>query len=281
MELEALLPLLAAGSFGAVCWLCAIVVAHAWGGQAMSEDNAWRRLVLPARAGLAAIAFCAGWAAQEPDPSDERASAVLIVAACAVTFVVCRAAWRAALALRFEPGDIVVGTVGLARPRVLVAPRFVRAASAEALAAALEHERVHVRRRDPLRMWLGRIAADLQWPLPTRKRHAAWLLSIEVRCDDEAVRAGTSPLALAEALLAAARLQQGYPPAVAGVAGEPSHLEARVRRLLCEAPARHVPASSAAPWIGALASLAVLALAASAGMAWGDDLLGALPGLRG
>src|SRR5690349_8920070 len=85
------------GSFGAACWVCALVVARASATATPSENEAWHRLVLPARVGLAAIAFCAGWAVQEPDPSDERASTALIVVACAVTLVVARAAWRAIL----------------------------------------------------------------------------------------------------------------------------------------------------------------------------------------
>ena len=83
-------------------------------------------------------------------------------------------------------------TVGLVRPRILVSDQLARALSAAELAAALAHERCHLRQRDP-----ARLLAAYGWYLPA----ARWLagrvaLNRELAADRAALtRAGRGVLA--------------------------------------------------------------------------------------
>jgi beta-lactamase regulating signal transducer with metallopeptidase domain len=85
------------------------------------------------------------------------------------------------------------------------------------LAAALSHEREHVRALDPLRYLLLELALHVnpvgRWLLTT---HAArWTDAREAHCDREAVLGGAEPLPLAQALLKAARPGPVLVPALA------------------------------------------------------------------
>jgi Zn-dependent protease with chaperone function len=100
-----------------------------------------------------------------------------------------------------------IATVGVLHPRVVVQASFAERLDDESLAGALHHELVHLRARDPLRYFL------LWWALAVnplgrfllKADHARWLLGREAHCDRAAVIAGASPIALAQALVVAAR----------------------------------------------------------------------------
>lgn len=198
------------------------------------EQVAARRLVLPAAPALVALIALFGWAMVEPDDS-ERVPWLAFAATLPVFVVWGRAALRAAKAL--APQTIrTAATMGLLSPRVVVSPEF-RAKLGEAeLSAAIAHEEAHVRRRDPLRIWLAQILTDLQWPVPgARERLSDWITALEIARDDEA-RAKVEGADLATAILAAVRLEQAPRFFAARVASPGKILTLRIERLLEPAP---------------------------------------------
>jgi hypothetical protein len=101
----------------------------------------------------------------------------------------------------------LAATIGLLRPRVVLAPQVREQLDAAALRAVTAHEEAHARHRDPLRLWMAQLATDLQWPLPSaRRRFLAWRVALELARDDEAVARGVDGGDLAAGLLAVARL---------------------------------------------------------------------------
>jgi hypothetical protein len=105
-----------------------------------------------------------------------------------------------------QPG-FTVGTYGLLRPRVYIGARFASGLSDSMLASALGHEGEHVRLLDPLRYLVLRLALALN-PVAgfLLERHASrWQAARESHCDREAVILGALPLALADAIIRAAR----------------------------------------------------------------------------
>lgn len=125
-----------------------------------------------------------------------------------------------------------MGVWGWARPRVLVGEAFASLLSDEMLAGALGHEAAHVRALDPLRYFCLQLALAVN-PCGAflLARHArSWVAARELHCDREAVVDGTSPLALADAIVRAARARtQG---AVALSAPDAAVLRLRVGMLL-------------------------------------------------
>ncbi len=103
-------------------------------------------------------------------------------------------------------GPTPLATRGWWRPRIEVDVAWAARVGDEALAAALLHEAAHVDGRDPLRYGLARAALALN---PMRRQllggFAAWLARREIACDRWAVEHGASPLALASAIVEAAR----------------------------------------------------------------------------
>ncbi|MCA9530268.1 MAG: hypothetical protein KC543_09040, partial [Myxococcales bacterium] len=97
---------------------------------------------------------------------------------------------------------------GLWRPRVEVTAALVARLDDAALRAALLHELAHVEARDPLRYLLGSASLLLN-PAGAllRRELGRWRACREVLCDAEAVRRSADPLALASALVWAARLE--------------------------------------------------------------------------
>ncbi|MFZ5480825.1 MAG: M56 family metallopeptidase [Myxococcota bacterium] len=122
--------------------------------------------------------------------------------------------------------------VGLLRPRVLVSDSLARAVAADQLAAALSHERAHLRRRDPLALALLTLASFAALPWVARAATAAFREAAEEAADADAARAHGA-VGVAEALLSVARLQTRLPLLAFGGEG----LERRVRALLADAPA--------------------------------------------
>ena len=107
------------------------------------------------------------------------------------------------------------------------------------MVAALEHERAHVRGRDPLRIWLASIVTDMQWPWPpARRRFTAWLRALEIARDDEARANGVRGADLAAAILAIATAQRALPThcATAPLTDDSRRLQDRIARLLGDEP---------------------------------------------
>ncbi len=100
-----------------------------------------------------------------------------------------------------------IASHGLLRRRVALGHDFAAALSDEALVAALAHEAEHLHAWDPLRSWLLEVALTIN-PLGRKllAPHAAsWRVAREAACDRAAVARGADPLALAEAIVHAAR----------------------------------------------------------------------------
>ena len=244
--------------------------------RARSERSAFWLVVAPVVGAGLVMAFFIGWAAQEPDPSDEWLGAGLWCLSGITMAAIARASIRAARGLRV-PSDLAIGTVGLLAPRIVVSCDFERAAGEESLNAALAHEAAHQRHRDPLRIWLVAFAADLQWPLPgARARFDRWLLALEVERDEEALARGADRGALAAAIVAAARLTSRSTGAAVAAAGAEPGVAIRVRRLL--RGDSHACVRRPRPWSFAVIGASVL-LMSWLGHGWGDALLGILPGV--
>ncbi len=164
----------------------------------------------------------------------------------------------AAPGYRILPGDgRDVFVAGFTRARVFVAQRLVETAGPAELDAALEHERAHVRRRDPLRRLLA--SAALAFHLPGV---AAWLetrlvRAIEMAADADAAAVTGDRLGLAAALVRFARLQLVRPLAMA-TSFAADDVEARVRRLLEPGGSAAQPSPGVAIAVGCMAVGAVL-----------------------
>jgi hypothetical protein len=248
-----------------------------YSGQA-AEAIAWRRLWLPLVPGTVTLAILVGWAIQEPDNSDEllHPAIALVAAPCAILWMraIARAAWS--LLRNQRP---LAATSGLLRPRAMIAAKLAQALDSEELEAVRQHEAAHVRHRDPLRIWMAQLAADLQWPWPSAARRLrAWRHALELARDDEARALGVDGVDLAQAIVVAARL--GVP----GVAGSASliddaqQLQKRIARLLepLTSPARGD--SAGARWLLSIGTLLVFALLL--GVSHGEALIRLVPGVQ-
>lgn len=237
------------------------------------EARRWRRLWLPLLPALVAVGALSGWALMEPDNAEPvPVGAVLLAAALAL--VPARALVRAchsAVARESAPAT----TIGLWRPRIVLSAALTSTVDGEVADAVTAHEEAHARHRDPLRIWLGQLATDLQWPWPqARRRFESWLESLELARDDEARRRGADGAALAAGILAAARLGGGAAAAVAARLHRPSlSLSRRIDRLLAPLAPEAATSSSWPLWlaVGALFSAAVLF-----GLVRGESLLRAV-----
>ena len=180
------------------------------------------------------------------------------------------ACWSAAEAAGVDPRTLRIladsptpaFTIGWRHPIIFVAEEATRLFTPDQLAAVLEHEHAHVRRRDPLRLSILRFLSCMLYWLPVVRRLAADLADdVELLAD----RASTKPVVLASAILVSAQYCSSRP--VAGSAGLHGSdlIDRRVRQLLGEAqPARtHVTRTSLAGGSGVLALLIASALVAA------------------
>lgn len=151
-----------------------------------------------------------------------------------------------------ETEQPVAATAGLLRPTVFLSRGLWDRLFPQHFRAVAAHEAAHRSRRDPLKLALGRLAGVLHLPGTARILCRELELAVERAADEAAAAAVGDRVAVAEALVAVARLR-AVPASGAAFAEEP--LEARVRALVAEAPA------SRRPWRGAGAALAGLALA--------------------
>jgi len=125
---------------------------------------------------------------------------------------------------------------GLLRPRTHVAARLLESLPAPQLAAVVEHERAHARRRDPLARLAARVLSRAHLPWVRRALLSELAVATEEACDAEAGRRVGDRLAVAEAILAVERLFAAV-PAPAGLTGFGGNSVAeRVRALLAVEP---------------------------------------------
>jgi bla regulator protein blaR1 len=153
---------------------------------------------------------------------------------------------------------------GLLRPRVYLSTGAVAILDDGALNAVLAHERHHVRRRDPLRLAVGRVLARALFFLPGLPDLVARQQAMaELGADETAVDAApANRSALARAMLSFADV----PVAEASAGVDP----ARVDYLLGESPSWRFPAVlslAAAGVVALLVTVAVLVGQAASGMA--------------
>jgi len=280
MDPELVLAVVATALFVVIVWLAALVQSRLASSAHEPEPRAWWVLVRPLIIWALAFAFLWGWSLREPNPTDERASLRLDLLATVAVVVALRALLRGLRALRSTSRQrLPIATVGLLRPRIVVSPSFLSGASEEVVQAALSHERAHVERRDPLRIWLAQVAADLQWPVPgASRRFAAWLLALEADRDSSVLARGTDPTDLAEAIVIAARLQTtSRSPASASAAGAGDGIAWRVHRLLspdvATLPARPRSRLARRWWV------ALLFVALCLGLVYGETVMHALLGV--
>ncbi len=126
---------------------------------------------------------------------------------------------------------------GLLRPRIHIAARLIDALPAPQLAAVIEHERAHARRRDPLLRLAARVLSLAHVPKVRRALLGELAIASEQACDAEAGRRVGDRLAVAEAILAVERLLAAAVPAPAGLMGfDGNSVAERVRALLAFEP---------------------------------------------
>ena len=277
MDRDEVAALLALPIAGVLLVLASRMVRARAGG--LREDRAWARLVLPLAPASAVCALFAGWAFAGPEEAQSLAL-VNIVLAVPLALVLARAVARAirsllSTAAATEPAR----TAGLIRPAVIIDEAFARSLSEPELRAVVSHEEAHARHRDPLRIWIARLATDLSWPLASsgaEARFVAWARALELARDAEALAHGADPHDLANAILVAAALRSAHAPepsASAAIANDASFLDERIHRLLDSAPPT-VRASSrclAWTWRAALASL--LGVTFTIGLVYGERFL--------
>lgn len=217
------------------------------------ERRAWRRMWLPFAPAVLLFAALCGWALMEPARA-ERVPNALVWAAVPFAVVAMRAAWRALRSLTASDQDLAVATVGVWRPQIIVSPRIAAALDAQALAAAVDHERVHAQRRDPLRIWLAQLGCDLLWPWPMASaRFLCWRRALELARDEEARLSGAAGPDLAAAILAALRF--GHADAslsAATLGGDQSFVQERIARLMRPLDVEALPSNRRTPWLCAV-----------------------------
>lgn len=280
MEREGVLTVLCLVLGGPLCLLGGAIVGPttklASSGR-RAELDTWRRLWLPLVPGLSAVALAIGWALHEPDASDAVLVPAMLGVALLGAVIAARTVARAARSLWMHRPPLA-GTVGLVRPRVVIAPELRALLADDELAAVQAHELAHVRHRDPLRIWVGQIVADLQWPARSAElRFRQWLHALELARDEEARDAGADGPALAAAVVGVARRVRT--PAICGahLVGQAEMLRDRIARLLAPLTAWRERSPRFA--LGVVV-VAVLVAALSLGFWDGDSVLHHLPGVR-
>ena len=148
---------------------------------------------------------------------------------------------------------------GLVRPDIYLSRGLREHLAPAQLAAVLEHERAHVRRRDVLRRHAARLGALMHTPATARHLLSALELACEEACDTEAAATLGDRVQVAQAIVAVARLGTRPPSTVAatvlGFTGDA--LSHRVAALL-ETPA---PEPIASRWAVPAALMALVLLA--------------------
>lgn len=185
---------------------------------------------------------------------------LLLLAATHLRLRRARRGWIAA-EVAGEPVLVSPGTgpavVGWVRPRIVV-PGWLLGLRAEEQRLVLEHEREHLRARDPLLLGVGCVAAAL---LPWHPA-AWWMLSrlrlaVELDCDARVLRRGAPAASYGTLLIDLAGRCSGLRVGAPALADSPTHLRRRLVAMTPQ-PVRYPLARA-----GALSALAMLALAAA------------------
>ena len=251
------------------------------------ERAAWRALWAPVALPAVLTALLVGFGLEElsdvfsPAPEGPEAGlfAPAVWLALPFSLIWGRAVVRAVASALLPLPRLAAATTGLLRPRIEIAAEFEAGLSPAERLAVRAHERAHVRHRDPLRIWLAQLATDLQWPAPqAARRLARWREELELARDDDARRDGAEEVALASALVAAARyaLIPTTAAPVAAMAVPADLLRRRVGRLLGGSPCPSVEAGGGRVLLAAL-SIGLLTVGALAG----DAIFRLLPGVGG
>lgn len=186
---------------------------------------------------LAALTW-AVWCAVTPSLRVLRLSRLPLSVAEETTLSAARQASGLSAEVRVVGGvSGLAATAGFLRPCVVLSRDVFDLLDTAQLTAVLGHERGHVDAFDSLRSLALRFTMALAPPLGAAKLgERAYALEREILCDSGAVARGADPLALADALLAVARLHGGEPLAVvSGALGQQdvlSGLAVRVRLLV-------------------------------------------------
>jgi beta-lactamase regulating signal transducer with metallopeptidase domain len=232
--------------------------------EALSAELGARLLLtlrlLPSAAALVFVAvFCVpSYLRFEPPSASEEVGAACVIAAMCGILMAGYAMFRAARALRASRKYQIaegIALAGIVRPRLLISERARRELSDEQLDAALAHEQAHRRSMDNLKRLLILLAPAL---LPaSRAVEKAWVRCAEHAADDRAVNGDPGrAVALAEALVAVARMQTKAPALIATLIDAEDDLTSRVERLL--APRTTIaPRSQAWLWSVPAAALAL------------------------
>lgn len=157
--------------------------------------------------------------------------------------------------VRVDGHTVLCHAAGAWAPRVIVSTRLLANLPADLLAAALEHERAHVRRRDVLARDVLAVLGFLAWPGLVSRAAATWEEAAEEAADAAAAERHGGPQ-VARALVAVARMSLAPAPVALSIAG--GRLARRVHALL-ERPPRHRPAVALGVVPALLLGLVVLA----------------------
>lgn len=234
MDPEAAVCLAALALAWPATWALAALPTAAPSSARLLERVLWWRLCSPLVIPALIISCVCGWVLVEP-PDSRTAPSLILVLAVPLAIVWTRALVRATWSLAKGPAGPAF-TSGLFRPRIWVGRELASQLDRAAVDAVLEHERAHVRHLDPLRIWLGQLAADLQWPLQSPAiQLVQWRRALELARDEEARRRGIDGADLAQAILVAAQLHAGD-VGVATLLDGNAALELRIRRLLAPLP---------------------------------------------
>ncbi len=132
-----------------------------------------------------------------------------------------------------SPDSVMPSVRGVFRPRVWIPLSLFSALDDRHFKAVLAHEAAHVRRREPLRLWIQSVALAFFFFFPPlwlvlRRLHA----TAEVACDEATIAKGVEPRDLARALARTLRLGLSCPaPAAAFGSRRRSLLVERLERL--------------------------------------------------
>ena len=241
---------------------------------AVLERDCWRRLWVPLLPSAIVFGALIGWAVSEPEQA-EQLPLVLIVTGVPIGVLWVRVAVRAFWGLRRPSAVSTAATVGLIRPRVIMAPAFRRAIDETAQDAVMAHESAHARHRDPLRVWAAQLATDLQWPgRGATTRLAQWRHALELARDEEVRRQGIDGADLAAAVIAALRLGSMAPSGALSIVGSHEGVRDRIHRLL--APLPPVEDESPEPQSFRVVTITGLVVAAMLGASFGEAIVRAL-----
>jgi hypothetical protein len=275
MNFSIIVSVAVAATFGAVSLLASGLLALIWpAGETRLERLAparRARWLFALRLSPTALALLASVSVTlpsflefEPRDTNEVAGRILSALAAAgaglLAFGLARAIWSAARAKylvrrltasatpvvldaagmpawRLEIPVPVVALRGWRRPRLYVSGAVLDACAPRLLAAMAAHETGHHRAADNLKSLLLSACADpLVLTSVGRRMAVLWETATEEAADDAAVRGGTRPADLVDALLAVARLgtreSWARVPAAATAFYRGECLERRVRRLL-------------------------------------------------